>query len=124
MDGLFKFLSLALQPTKFYYLFMHDTYSKIAFYIMEVTKVGWEYTPRGGQLLGNILGDCSAITIYLIDFISIVSVLKKNVSCCLIHFKYRYVLYELRIVLVIAFITNKSLSDKSRLISPCRKLSF
>ena len=76
MDGLFKFLSLALQPTKFYYLFMHDTYSKIAFYIMEVTKVGWEYTPRGGQLLGNILGDCSAITIYLIDFISIVSVLK------------------------------------------------
>ena len=121
MDGLFKFLSLALQPTKFYYLFMHDTYSKIAFYIMEVTKVGWEYTPRGGQLLGNILGDCSAITIYLIDFISIVSVLKKNVSCCLI---YRYVLYELRIALVIAFITNKPLSDKPRLISPCRKLSF
>ena len=123
MDGLFKFLSLALQPTKFYYLFMHDTYSKIAFYIMEVTKVGWEYTPRGGQLLGNILGDCSAITIYLIDFISIVSVFK-NVSSCSIHFKYRYVLYEVRIVLLIAFITNEPLSDKPRLISPCRKLSF
>ena len=85
MDGLFKFLSLALQPTKFYYLFMHDTYSKIAFYIMEVTKVGWEYTPRGGQLLGNILGDCSAITIYLIDFISIVSVLKKK---CILLFNF------------------------------------
>ena len=122
MDGLFKFLSLALQPTKFHYLFMHDTYSKIAFYIMEVTKVGWGYTPRGGQLLGGtIQGDCSAMTIYLINCISIVSVLKKNVSCCLI---YRHVLYELRIVLGIAFITNKPLSDKPRLISPCRKLSF
>ena len=76
MDGLFKFLSLALQPTKFYYLFMHDTYSKIAFYIMEVTKVGWEYTPRGGQLRGDILGDCSAITIYLINCISMVYALK------------------------------------------------
>jgi len=77
MDGLFKFLSLALQPTKFYYLFMHDTYSKIAFYIMEVTKVGWEYTPRGGQLLGTIRGDYSAITIYVINYISMVSVFKK-----------------------------------------------